>query len=192
LADKLKVFGVSEEKCDQIGEWFHDGYISKFLQWVNSKRKRTIKVHIDKYDTWGMYETLAVIIAPMLRQLKEEKRSCAYIDNKDVPLSLRHRGKNEPFEKTEAKWDYVLDEMIYSFNTLEKNALGIEDWEDKYYSGEVDFIPTEVEINGTMMNTLERGPNHTFTVDAEGMKKERDRIQNGFRLFGKYYWNLWD
>ena len=28
--------------------------------------------------------------------------------------------------------------------------------------------------------------------DRDAMHKEQDRISNGFRLFGKYYENLWD
>jgi hypothetical protein len=28
--------------------------------------------------------------------------------------------------------------------------------------------------------------------DREEIQKEQDRISNGFRLFGKYYENLWD
>ena len=36
------------------------------------------------------------------------------------------------------------------------------------------------------------GPNHTLKMDYEGMKVYQERISNGFRLFGKYYENLWD
>lgn len=34
---------------------------------------RRIDIQIDKYDTWNMYHTLALIIYPMLIQLKETK-----------------------------------------------------------------------------------------------------------------------
>jgi hypothetical protein len=36
------------------------------------------------------------------------------------------------------------------------------------------------------------GPNDTYVCDYEGIRKVHDRIQNGFRLFGKYFQNLWD
>jgi hypothetical protein len=36
------------------------------------------------------------------------------------------------------------------------------------------------------------GPSHTYHCDYDGMKVVQDRIQNGFRLFGKYYQALWD
>jgi hypothetical protein len=188
----LTKVGVSEERCDAIAERYEDGIISKVVEWFNTKRNRKINVRIDKYDTWGAGETLSLIIAPMLRQLRDTKQGCPLVDNRDVPVELRANKKEETFEQTEAKWNYVLNEMIYSFEALEKNALGIEDWEAKFYSGEVDFISVETEINGKMYHTLERGPNHTFAVDSKNLSKERKRIDNGFRLFGKYYWNLWD
>jgi hypothetical protein len=40
--------------------------------------------------------------------------------------------------------------------------------------------------------TMEKGSNHTYTVDNEGKKAYHDRITNGYRLFGKYYESLWD
>jgi hypothetical protein len=39
---------------------------------------------------------------------------------------------------------------------------------------------------------MEKGPNDTYKADYEGMKKVHDRMNNGFRLFGKYYRSLWD
>ena len=37
---------------------------------------------------------------------------------------------------------------------------------------------------------MEMGGN--LTCDWEGRKKVEERINNGFRLFGKYYQGLWD
>jgi hypothetical protein len=42
------------------------------------------------------------------------------------------------------------------------------------------------------MSEMIRGPNDTKVYDWEGRKAYEARIQNGFRLFGKYYQNLWD
>jgi hypothetical protein len=39
---------------------------------------------------------------------------------------------------------------------------------------------------------MEYGPNHTFKIDEEGKKAHYDRIKNGHRLFGRYYFSLWD
>ena len=42
------------------------------------------------------------------------------------------------------------------------------------------------------MYTMEYGPNNTFEMDTEGMKKFQARMTKGFKLFGKYYEGLWD
>src|SRR6056300_1710880 len=42
----------------------------RLLEWIESKRDRKIKIRIDKYDTWAMDHTLALIALPMLKQLK--------------------------------------------------------------------------------------------------------------------------
>ena len=64
-----------------------------------------------------------------------------------------------------------------------------EDWEDQFRSGEADWVFEELENGSSLMSV---GPNHTLTMDTEGMKMYQARITNGFRLFGKYYENLWD
>ena len=65
-----------------------------------------------------------------------------------------------------------------------------EDWEEQFYSGESDITWEPVENSDCF--ELVNGPNHTFEIDMDGMKKYQERITNGFRLFGKYYENLWD
>lgn len=193
VAHVITKIGFSEEKADKLGEWLCDTWVEKFLNWMHKKKKRKIKVRIDQYDTWGMYETLSVIIAPMLRQLRDEKMGYALVDNKDVPPELRTKKKTYSDEdKDVAKWNYVLGEMIFAFETYEARVLHDIDWEDQYHSGEIDMYSVEEEKNGMKYFTMEYGPNHTHKVDTEGMKAHADRLKNGFELFGKYYLNLWD
>ena len=154
IADLLQKVGVSEKRCDKLGDWLANTPIYTFCEWVESKRNCTVKVRIDKYDTWSMDSTLAHIILPMLKQLKETKHSAGGVDDKDVPKKLRSTSapKKENEWDTDdnwfARWDWVLDEMIWAFSFhLEEDS-----WPEKYDK----------------------------------------RMQNGFRLFGKYYQNLWD
>lgn len=131
--------------------------------------KKVKYVHIDYWDTWNMDATLASIILPMLKQLKETKQGFPFINNEDVPESLRSEfdpenmfeAPGEPFEEPFeeiwiARWDYVLDEMIWSFQF------------------EAD------------------GKNLLFDVSDEEYVEYSKKLANGFRLFGKYYQNLWD
>lgn len=50
IADLLQKVGVSEDRCEKIGEWLANTRLMDFCQWVDSKRKRNIKVRIDEED----------------------------------------------------------------------------------------------------------------------------------------------
>ena len=142
-----------------------------FLERIETIKKRKVKIQIDKWDTWSMDTTLAKIVYPMLLQLKATKHGYPTgIDLEDVPENLRftdwteedlwYGGQLPLFEMevcnpehisiTEARWDWVLDEMIYAFSKLA---------DDDFWASNLEDSP---------------------------------RIDNGFRLFGKYYRALWD
>ena len=166
--------------------------LQKVLDFIHPKIEY---VKIDRWDTWSMDHTLAYIILPMLKQLKDSKHGAPNVDDEDVPKELR---SIYAFPKEEydvdgnhfARWDWVLDEMIFAFEC--KND---ESWQDAYRSGEIDWKSEACgwDENGkaTMYKHVD-GPNHTYECDYDGMKVVEDRIQNGFRLFGRYYQNLWD
>jgi hypothetical protein len=163
----------------------------KFLTWIHSKKSRTIKVHIDRWDTWSMDHTLAYIVLPMLKQLKETKHGAPYVDLKDVPkelhgkkLTKKQKDSGELDDKHFERWEWVLDEMIFAFNSKVD-----DEWEDQFETGEYDLQWKKLEDGCSRMV---HGPNHTAVTDWEGRKKYQERISNGFRLFGKYYESLWD
>ena len=167
-------------------------WLYKFLSWIHSKQERTIKVHIDRWDTWSMDNTLAYIVLPMLKQLKETKHGGPYVDLKDVPkelhgkkLTKKQKDNGEIDDKHFERWDWVLDEMIFAFETKVDDGR----WEEQFESGTSDIQWKTLEND---MSEMVRGPNDTKEYDWEGRKKYQERISNGFRLFGKYYENLWD
>ena len=135
--------------------------------WFGYTPKQKTKIRIDRYDTWSMDHTLAPIILPMLKQLKETKHGAPMVDMKDVPKELRATKKQlDAYSKNGDvdpkhfdRWDWILDEMIYAFDCKANK-------DDVYMRFDID--------------------------DRDGMKAEQERISNGFRLFGKYYENLWD
>jgi YD repeat-containing protein len=156
-------------------------------------------VKIDAHDTWSMDHTLAMIVLPMLKQLKELKHGCPPVADEDVPSPLqstapgaRDRCENDwdLDDNHFHRWDYVLDEMIFAFGTKLD-----ESWQDKYNTGTIDWQqePCAWDSKGKpTLYTTKNGPNHTFKCDYEGLRKEQARIANGFRLFGVYYEALWD
>ena len=50
-----------------FGEWLSNTWVGFVLEWLESRKKRKIKIKIDEYDTWSMDHTLALIIVPMLK-----------------------------------------------------------------------------------------------------------------------------
>lgn len=196
--DKAHIFGrflstgsFKEKTSDRLfDENTHRTWLHKFCEWVDSKKQRKIKIHIDNYDVWNADSTLSLIILPVLVKIKEQKHGSPFVDDEDVPEEIRS-DKAEPKEHEwdtdsnfEKRWNWVLDEMIWTFSQLQPDC----DWEAQYHTGKIDFRTEPIE-NGMMR--LVKGPEDTHTFDKEGHKKHSDRIQNGLRLFGKYYRALW-
>jgi hypothetical protein len=162
-AKLLRYLGFSEETCDKIGDWLPE----KLFEFIDKMRgERRVKVKIHEYDTWSMDNTLAYIVLPMLKQLKETKHGSPFVDDEDVPEELRSTSappkENEwdTDDNHHDRWNWVLDEMIFAFETQLNN------WDEKFFQN-----------------------NH---FDVEGYLPVSKRITNGYRLFGKYYQALWD
>jgi hypothetical protein len=174
-----------------------DTLLSRFLSWIDSKRKRTEKIHIDRWDTWSMDHTLALIILPMLKQLRDTKHGAPYVDPKDVPKELQPKKQTkkqkESYETDSThfeRWDWILNEMIFAFEHLVN-----DDWEDQFRSGEYDLRskPVEWDENGrATLYEMVDGPGHTAETDYDGINAVYQRIDRGLLFFGKYFRNLWD
>jgi hypothetical protein len=165
-------------------------------------------IKIDHWDTWSMDHTLADIILPMLKQLRDTKHGSPIVEDEDVPEELRlvtHEDWSPQFtldldnpeeygkdswDLTHRRWEWVLNEMIFAFEHKVDDT-----WENSFSTGEHDMIhvPCEWYEDGKpKLYSIEKGPNDTYVCDYDGMRKVYDRMTNGFRLFGKYYQGLWD
>jgi len=152
------------EKFEDLMQTIYNCTINLFLD----RRVQKVKVHIDRWDTWNMDDTLAPIILPMLKQLKETKHGAPIVDNVDVPEEFRmpedwyekHSTLGEVDPMHFKRWDYVLDEMIWAFEQKCR-----DDWMEDY---------------------------HYNKWDTDGANAHQARMSNGFRLFGTYFENLWD
>lgn len=169
-------------------------YIGKYPG-SRSKKERRVSVRIDPSDTWNMDSTLALIIHPMLVQLKATKHGAPLVADSDVPDRLRSDSPDLPPKENEwdtdgnhfERWDWVLDEMIWAFEQLNS------DWEDQFHSGNIDirWVP-DGNAGGEELYRMERGPDDTHVFDKAGHDAWQARISNGLRLFGTYYQALWD
>lgn len=162
-------------------------WLYRLLKWIDSKKKRRVSIRIDEYDTWNMDRTLAMIILPMLKQLRETKHGSPHVEDTDVPENLQTGGDDLVHER----WSWVLDEIIWAFEQHQPDC----DWEEQYTNGKIDYRsePCDFDENGKpKLYRLVEGPNHTAVTDWDGRQAHQTRIDNGFRLFGKYYQSLWD
>ena len=186
----------------------YDDKNEHYIDWLNGPMKVAQKcldvihpkvnyVKIDKWDTWSMDSTLSIIILPMLKQLNATKHGAPTTDDADVPEGLRSTDappKENEWDVDEnwfKRWDWIMDEMIWTFEQKQPDC----DWEHQYYSGvhDTSFRAIEWDADGkALLHEQVKGPNDTFKVDREGMDKHQDRINNGMKLFGKYYQGLWD
>lgn len=188
------------EKFTDILQNVYNATVNKLLD----ARERKIKVRIDPYDTWSMDNTLSHIIVPMLKQLKATKHGSPFVDDEDVPEHLRssaatpltqeEKDRGHVDDLHEARWDWVLDEMIFAWECIKDDS-----WEDQFYTGVHDIIWKPVDKEGNEVSKEEaklfemtRGPNDTSHYDAEGHKAFSARITRGTTLFGRYARALWD
>ena len=163
------------ERIEDTIQIVYDATINHLIK----NRKRKIKVRIDEYDTWNMDGTLSYIILPMLKQLKAIKHGAPLVDDEDVPEELRSTAAEPKEDEWDTdsnhfkRWDWVMDEMIYAFTMKIGQSSDDEDldWNTQIYM---------------------REPQGWDDAKLEEAKIIQDRINNGFRLFGKYYQGLWD
>ena len=167
-----------DDRIDSLGEWLakdkngDESRFSRFCDWFHGKKNRKIEIHIDEYDTWNMDHTLALITLPMLKQLRATKHGAPFVDDEDVPKHLRSTAAKKKENRWDLddnhfkRWDWIMDEMIYAFETkLDEN------WDLAIYE--------------------KYGKEWTKKAITE-RDSIRNRVSNGFRLFGKYYQSLWD
>ena len=143
-------------------------------------------VKIDRWDTWSMDHTLALIILPMLKQLDITKHGAPFTEDDDVPEYLRSymaQPKEHEWDTDSLhfmRWDWILAEMIWAFEQELK-----DDDEAQFFDhsecGDEKFPWNEA---GQYISKIK--------VDEKGLEAHQKRKANGFKLFGKYYQNLWD
>ena len=121
-----------------------------------------INIQIDKFDTWSMDHTLAMIIHPMLVQLYKTNHGYFHSDPEDVP-EVGEGDKDEygSDSKQYQRYCWIMEELIWTFDQIRDDEKEMQFHKDHKY-------------------------------DIEGHNKYNDRIQNGLRLFGKYFRGLWD
>ncbi|AHX01113.1 hypothetical protein M316_0048 [Nitrincola phage 1M3-16] len=195
-----KDWGWKERWLEKLEDSIQCVY-NKLNRLIFDRREQKIEVRIDDWDTWSMDTTLAHIILPMLLQLKEQKHGAPNVDCNDVPDYLKttqeeiaaYNRDGTTDDRFFERWDYVLDCMIFSFQSILDDS-----WKDLLQEGTPDIKFIAMDRQGevcsedeALVYRMEKTDKDTYKVDYEGMKEYEERIQEGLRLFGKYYRSLW-
>jgi hypothetical protein len=190
-------FERKPEWVHTFGEILSKTWLTPILQWVNDVRQKLPwnkdVVKLDYWDSWSVDHTLSPIILPLLKQLKATKHGYGMIDDEDVPKHLQsiHALPKETWEwdgNAEARYEWVLDEMIWAFEQMCDDKDEEQFWITK---PEMDWDHmtepfAEGEVSREVKWTVEG------KLDHEGLRAHNQRIERGLTLFGKYFRTLWD
>lgn len=163
---------------------------------------RRIYVEIDNYDTWGLDNTLALIILPALLQLKNTKHGVPneFVERAGGDMDRNYcfdfikEDENAVFDRGVAKWEETLDKMIWSFQQLAIE----DDYDHKYHHGQMKIgwkpiqLPNPVTgVVEEMYEMVDENPDEHW-YDYVGHRLHEERIQEGIDLFAKHFRDLWD
>lgn len=192
-------------KVHNFGTWLaggedHDSWLMKVCNWYHNKKKRKVKIHIDDYDHWNAHNTASMILLPLFKKLKQHKHGSGFIADEDVPAwirsdspkawtaiseSDRQNGYSDNF--LHERYNWVLNEILWALEQDQPEC----DWEDKYWKIQpVMDLSKHPEDEGKASVPLRWKVEGE--CDWEGRKAHQKRIDNGFRLMGKYWETFWD
>lgn len=183
IADWFQKVGLSDKKCQQFGTWLDTKTpVGNISSWFHKRAKRKVEVKLDTWDIQSADRTLAIVILPVLQKLRAEHVGYCNVDCFDTQLELDDTMYNN--------WLWILDEMIWTFEQWQPTS----NWESQYYGGAPEWTFEESDkqtvnpATGSLEHELKMIQNNgVATFDKQGYDKHLARINNGFRLFGKYF-----
>lgn len=197
FADKFIAPWLGEERAGEIAEKLPSDLPNAIYNWWNKTKDNKVSyVKIEPHDLWNVDNTLNRIILPLIKAFRDmEGNSYGIIDIDDAPAYL-HPNCFKPLTEGEIRCSYpepgsheryrwFLDELVFTFEALNSD---VHSWFESA-DFEIRHIDTPVDpVTKTRLWKSER----IGTFDEVGYRQTQARIQNGLRLFGKYYRTLWD
>jgi len=186
--DEDRIYNLNDDVNNPYVKWvnFLNPICEVWQKILDFIHPRFNYVKLDRWDTWSMDHTLAYIIHPMLVQLNKTKHGAPYTEDDDVPEYLRSymaQPKENEWDTDSLhfmRWDWILNEMIWAF----EQELKDDDESQFFDDSECGDEKFPWNKDGQYVSKLK--------LDKEGLEAHQKRKANGFRLFGRYYQNLWD
>jgi hypothetical protein len=144
--------------------------------------KLSTRVEIHDSDIDNADYVLAIIAAPLLEKLRQNKKGSGSIDDIDVPENLRSTSAPESKndydidENYHLRWDYALNEMIFAMREIANERKTMD----------IFFDHSKVDENSSFTEQI-----NAVICDRIGLDAYDQRIQKGCQLFGKYFQSLW-
>lgn len=191
-----RIFG--EKRYDKFTDSDFFNKFSDFVMpactYVEKKRKRSIRIQIDKYDTWSADNTLSHIAVPLLEQLRDKKQGSPIIEDEDLPEYLQSVVRadvdftsGDQDDLIEARWNWIMNEIIWALTEHRDDT-----WEEMYYDRNVaDPGKTLAALTGEEIFAIIPPARDAANVDFDGRLLHDERIQRGMELFGKYFRSMW-
>lgn len=164
---------------------------SKYDKWRKGSVKKCV-VEVGYGDEWNADWTIATIVLPLLKKLKESKQGAPCVDDEDVPEELRSTScapKENEWDTDEnwfKRWEYALDEIIFAMEEIANDNANEPPFHTKV--GEMNFLPIDPDTN---TGEIEFTGWESTPESEEAYRAYHKRIENGCRLFGKYFQSLW-
>lgn len=190
-------------KC--FGFRLNEGY--KFLGvtrlgWLLGHFERAFLTRKDKFEiTWRDLNSsvLAKVNLAFLRRFSEEAELPLNVDSKDLPKELRRRPAGMPEDEFyRLRSDYILGEIIFALSEISEEGC---EWFNLFYTTEppeglvkdVDYFEVEVDpyIVSLGVEAKEIDNRYYRYYNEKAHKEYEKRMENGLRLFGKYFKQLW-
>lgn len=161
-------------------------------------KQRKIRVKIQRWDTWSLDHTLALIIHPALIAFRASAPG--------VPGCFTVEGAQtkSAFKAAQHAWHGILDEMIFAFGEIATNYPG-RDQASARRAAMVAAPPAVVskkvsaKITAKTRSSSRSGggtparvvPTVVAPPPSEPLEAYEARIEHGLALFAKYYTALW-
>lgn len=157
-------------------------------RYKSGERKGEIKkcdVKVEYSDDWNADWTIATMVLPLLKKVKESKQGAPFVEDMHVPEHLRSTSAppKENEWDTDAnhfkRWDYALDEMLFAMQEIAnhyENEPEVFVWpEENEHLPLMEQMRLSIKIPGA----------------EEAFKAYHARVQKGCVLFGTYFTALW-
>ena len=162
--------------------------VSRIWDWPGDRLRDLKHYHqrgihgVSDCDCWGLYDYLIDVKLIGLKYIKKHKQGCPIIDGYGD-----HEQSPEQFEAMSKEWDRIVDEMIWTFETVKKT------------SGHQLIAPplcspyfTEEDVKKWQKFCDEMKADYPEEDYRVLTKEEFDRYNRGWEYYKQYFMSLWD